>query len=134
MSVNQAEDHLQGRPAEVLYQDLFPSLGLIFELVLPESPSKGGRPNMKSRPSRQRKKQKEGDLEPDAVHHTSGHSAECQLPQHFQRGQKTVVGCLKDKDGKDEWNEENCKRKKHCCHGHQTLLCIKSVWFGQTLL
>lgn len=102
-----ADVSLEGPSADLLdldqTQDLWWSLGLIFELVLPQSAGEGGRPHVKGRSSRQRQKEEEGHLEAKPVNQTSSRSAEGQLPQHFQRCQKTVVGCLKDNGGKEEW-------------------------------
>lgn len=71
------------------------SLGLIFELVFPESTSEGRRPHMHGCPSRQCEKQEKGNLKTKPIHHTSGQSAKCQFPQHLQSRQETVMGCLK---------------------------------------
>lgn len=73
------------------------SLGLFFKLVFPESTSEGSRPHMQSRASGEREKEEEGNLETKPIHHTSGQSAERQLPQHLQSRQETVVGRLKER-------------------------------------
>lgn len=72
------------------------SLGLFFELVLPESTGEGSRPHVQGCPGREGEEEEVGNLETKPIHQTSSQSAECQLPQHLQSGQEAVVGRLID--------------------------------------
>ena len=70
------------------------SFGLFFELVFPQSPSEGSRPHMQGRPGGEGEEEEESNLETKPIDHTSGQSAERQLPKHLQGCQETVVGRL----------------------------------------
>lgn len=50
---------------------------------------------MQGRPSGQGEEEEEGHLESEPIHQAPSQRAKRQLPQHLQRGQETVVGCLR---------------------------------------
>lgn len=73
---------------------------------------------MQGRSSRQGEEEEEGHLETTPVHHSSGQSAEHQLPQNLQSRQETVVGGLEE-----EWRVSDK-------HGQKITFSTQCVYFN----